>query len=248
MNLLASSRKPHVATNLPSRHLKAEKIWRLRQLNATDEPVRPLEVGCGSGGISHWFATHPSLHCVVTAVDAVDSRQAHDGYTYQTVQGVELPFNDEQFDIVITNHVIEHVGDATVQLGHLKEIRRVLAPAGVGYLAVPNRWMMTESHYRIGFLSWLPRPWRSPCLRWRGKGDFYDCEPLEMGELEGLLQSANLAYENISIAGARAVFDIEHPRKWSTRLLSATPDPLLLPLKSIIPTLIYRLGKQPTGE
>ena len=66
--------------------------------------------------------------------------------------------------------MIEHVGDESAQLHHLAELRRVLSKAGIGYLAVPNRWMVVEPHYRIAFLSWLPRGWRSPYLRLLGKG------------------------------------------------------------------------------
>ena len=74
-------------------------------------------------------------------------------------------------------------GDAVVQAQHLGEIRRVMKPSGAGYLAVPNRWMLTEPHYRLKFLSWWPHGWRTPYLKLMGKGDFYDCEPLEMRQL-----------------------------------------------------------------
>src|SRR3546814_9833619 len=67
-----------------------------------------------------------------------------------------LPFADDSFDVVLSNHVIEHVGEQPEQLAHLSELRRVLTPGGIGYLAVPNRWMLVEPHYRLAFLSWWP--------------------------------------------------------------------------------------------
>ena len=76
-----------------------------------------------------------------------------------------------------------------------------------------------------------------------GKGNFYDCEPLEMGELERLLSAASFKYTNESVQGWRATFDIEHAGRWSTRLLAATPNAVLNPLRPIIPTLIYCLQK-----
>jgi SAM-dependent methyltransferase len=45
-----------------------------------------------------------------------------------------LPFPDADFDVVIANHVLEHVAD---DAGALAEIRRVLRPGGWAMLAVP---------------------------------------------------------------------------------------------------------------
>lgn len=237
------SRQAHAVTDLVSRQPKALKIERLLDLHPRDTPVQLLEIGTGAGGIAHYFGTHPTLPCEVTAVDVHDNRQVHTGYDYVPVQGVDLPFGDACFDVVISNHVIEHVGDGKAQQAHLREIRRVLRADGVAYLAVPNRWMLTEPHYRLAFLSWLPRRWRSPYLRWSGKGGFYDCEPLEPGQLERMLAAAGLKYRNLCIQGWRETFAIERPQHWSNRLLRRIPDGLLRPLLPIIPTLIYRLQR-----
>jgi ubiquinone/menaquinone biosynthesis C-methylase UbiE len=236
-------RQPHVAIDLASRRLKALKIERLLGLQRFPQPIRVLEIGCGSGGIAHYFATHSSLQCSVTAVDVHDNRQIHEGYVYQNVQGVQLPFADQQFDAVISNHVIEHVGDTAAQLEHLREIRRVLTCTGQAYLAVPNRWMVTEPHYHLKFLSWLPHEWRSPYLRWMGKGHVYDCEPLQMRQLERMLEAADLQYCNQCVEGWRVTFEIERPTHWSNRVLTYCPDALLQPLSPIIPTLIYQLRR-----
>lgn len=236
-------RKPHAVTDAASRRPKALKIEQLLRLGERPGPLRLLEVGCGSGLIAHYFATHPTLRCAVSAVDVHDNRQIREGYDYQPVQGVQLPFESGSFDAVISNHVIEHVGDAADQIEHLKEIRRVLKADGVAYLAVPNRWMLKEPHYQLNFLSWLPRRLRSPYLRWRGRGEFYDCEPLELRQLERMLDAAGLRYRNVCVEGWRATFRIERPGRWSTRLLDRLPDALLRPLTPIIPTLIYRLER-----
>ncbi len=237
------TRQAHAVTDLPSRQHKALKIERLLGLQPGIAPLELLEIGCGSGGISHYFATHPTLPCHVTAVDVHDNRQVQGSYDYVPVQGVGLPFAPERFDVVISNHVIEHVGDAAAQLRHLQEIRRVLKPDGVAYLAVPNRWMLTEPHYRLKFLSWLPHRWRSPYLRWRGKGEFYDCEPLQLHELEAMLAQSGMTYCNLCVEGWRETFEIERTHHWSTRLLRRIPDALLRLFRPIIPTLMYRLER-----
>lgn len=244
-NETPTDRKPHISKDMRSRNLKGLKIERLLELASRPQPIRMLEVGTGSGGIAHYFGTHPQLRCEVDAVDVHDNRQVHNGYVFQQVAGVELPYADTSFDVVISNHVIEHVGDDAAQRRHLAEIHRVLKDDGVGYLAVPNRWMVTEPHYQLKFLSWWPRVWRSPYLRLMGKGNFYDCEPLQMKQLERMLSAAGLHYRNLCIEASRATMEIERPNSIGARVLCALPDVMLVPFKRVIPTLIYRIGPRP---
>lgn len=97
------------------------------------EGLRTLDLGCGNGGISDHFAAANEHY----AVDVVDQRRSGTaGYTFKLISDEHLPFEDAFFDVVISNHVIEHVSD---QQGHLSEVRRVLRPAGCVYLATPNR-------------------------------------------------------------------------------------------------------------
>lgn len=236
-----SERQPHVHLGLPSRRLKAFKIERLLELTGRKQPFRMLEVGTGSGGIANYFGTHQDLRCEVDAVDVKDNRVVADGYRFQLVSDTSLPFPDHSFDVVVSNHVIEHVGDGQAQYAHLAELRRVMKIDGIGYLAVPNRWMFIEPHYRLAFLSWLPQGWRSRYLRIMRKGQNYDCEPLEMKHLERLMTSAGFQYRNMCIDALRVVLDIEYPNAIATRLLRMTPQGLLDPLRSVVPTLIYRI-------
>lgn len=234
-------RKPHESKDLFSRNLKALKIERLLDLADRPQPIRILEVGTGSGGIAHYFGTHVQLRCDVDAVDVHDNRQVTDGYRYHQVHDTQLPFADESFDVVLTNHVIEHVGDESAQRAHLAELHRVLRSDGVGYLAVPNRWMLVEPHYQLAFLSWLPHGWRTPYLRLMRKGQVYDCEPLQMRQLERMLVTAGFRFRNICIKTLRATFEIERPNSIGRRILEVTPDILIKPLWRIIPTLVYRI-------
>jgi SAM-dependent methyltransferase len=163
------------------------------------------------------------------------------------VQDTQLPFADETFDVVLTNHVIEHVGDEQAQRAHLAELRRVLRLDGVGYLAVPNRWMLVEPHYRLAFLSWWPRTWRTPYLRAMRKGEVYDCEPLQMRQIEHFLDDAGFSYRNLCVDAMRLTFEIERPDSISADLLRRTPDDIWRCLQRIIPTLIYLLRPAPTS-
>jgi ubiquinone/menaquinone biosynthesis C-methylase UbiE len=240
-------RQPHAVLDLPSRRLKGLKIERLLDLANRPQPIRMLEVGTGSGGIAQYFGMHSQLRCEVDAVDLHDNRLVTEGYRYHQVQDTQLPFADESFDVVLTNHVIEHVGDERAQRKHLAELHRVLRPDGVGYLAVPNRWMLVEPHYKLVFLSWLPHGWRTPYLRAMGKGKAYDCEPLQMRQLEHLLADGGFQHRNLCVNALRATFEIERPQKVAAQILRHIPDGVFRPFCGIIPTLIYRFWRSPSA-
>jgi SAM-dependent methyltransferase len=239
--MVDNQRQPHAVLDLPSRRQKGLKIERLLELHARPSPIRILEIGTGSGGIAHYFATHPTLRCEVAAVDVVDNRRVHDGYDFQQVSGIDLPFETGRFDVVLTNHVIEHVGERPAQLAHLAEVRRVMSADGIGYLAVPNRWMFIEPHYRLAFLSWLPHALRTPYLRMMRKGETYDCEPLQLRELEQMLACTGFFYRNLCVEALRETLNIEQPRSRIARMTRGIPDQVLAPLRRIMPTLIYRI-------
>lgn len=238
-----TQRLPHAVLDLPSRRLKALKIERLLNLDSTLNPIKLLEIGTGSGGIAHYFAHHRHLQCEVEAVDVHDQRLLTDGYSFHQVKDTSLPFPDDYFDVVITNHVIEHVGDKEAQLHHLQEIHRVMNPKGKGYLAVPNRWMLIEPHYRLAFLSWLPTSLRTPYLRVMGRGNEYDCDPPSLREIEHMLGICNFNYENLSTKAIRETVKIEGKQGGVVSIANALPDTILNKMACINPTLIYKFAR-----
>ncbi len=182
--------------------------------------------------------------CEVDAVDVVDSRLIREGHRFQFVTDIRLHFSEHRFNMVLSNLVIERVGDEASQRDHLREIRRVMALVGVGYLAVvPNRWMLVEPHYRLPFLSWWPRSLRSPYLRPRGMDRLYDCEPLAMRPLERMLEEAGLVYRNLCIEAWRATLEIEKPCSMEHRILQGVPNTLLKPMRGVMPAVIYRFHR-----
>lgn len=60
------------------------------------------------------------------------------GYAYPTgtipLDITKLPFHEQSFDVVICNHVLEHVPD---DIAAMREIYRVIRPGGTGILQVP---------------------------------------------------------------------------------------------------------------
>jgi ubiquinone/menaquinone biosynthesis C-methylase UbiE len=232
-------RQSHAPTDVSSRVAKGRKIEQLLKLEQLKQPLRVLDIGTGSGGIAHYFGAHDLLCCVVDSVDVVDERKIFDSYRFVQLNGVELPFEDNSFDVVISNHVIEHVGAIESQLRHLRETMRVLRRDGIGYLAVPNRWMLIEPHYKLIFLSWLPSSLRSAYLRLMCKGAFYDCEPLTVGQLERLFHNVGAVYQHLHVESIRAFVNTESTSQF-VRFLARQPDFLLTFFRRLTPTLIYK--------
>lgn len=238
----AQQRKPHAPLGVNQRFLKARKIAGILEASRPLRGLRILEVGTGSGVIAHYLAGVVGAQGAVVALDVVDQRQISDGYEFHLVSDTALPFADRSFDVVITNHVIEHVGEYPQQIHHLSEIHRVLKDDGQVYFAVPNRWRVVEPHYRLAFLSWWPRSWRSPYLRFFGRGEEYDCLPLSSRQIREMAGAARFSAQDQTFAAMRWVLQLETPGLVQ-RLVLRLPSWALAPLMPFVPTFIFLFAK-----
>lgn len=79
------------------------------------------------------FAAEPWLRAAVGPVADYVTADIHDRYDLTLdIAAIDLP--DGRFDVIIANHVLEHVPDDRAALA---EIARVLAPGGLAVLTVP---------------------------------------------------------------------------------------------------------------
>ncbi|MGH8442142.1 MAG: methyltransferase domain-containing protein [Nevskiaceae bacterium] len=238
----AVARASHAAPDRHSRTLKARKIERLLGPGVLRDGAALLDIGAGSGWIAAYFGRHPRYRLAVSAVDASDERVEKDGYAFRQVTGTALPFADASFDVVLSNHVIEHVGSEADQLAHLAEARRVLRPGGTLYLAVPNRWSLVEPHYRLPFLSWLPAVLASAFVRATGRGRWYDCRLLGPLQARRMLRRAGLAATDISAEALVAMMELERPgAAWAVRVAGWIRRWGAGAFGLLSPTLIFRV-------
>ena len=205
---LARDAATHAVLDVASRRRRGTKIVRILTGKRDLAGARVLDIGTGSGTIASVLADQVGASGRVESVDVTDVRVQRDGYTFTRYDGVTLPFPDGAFDIVVSNHVIEHVGDRADQRRHMSEIARVLAPAGLVYVAVPHRFRLVENHHRLPFLGWLPRPVADRYMRAARRGARYDCRPLSRRALAALSTQAGLRPTDATRALVDATADL----------------------------------------
>jgi hypothetical protein len=76
--------------------------------------------------------------------------------------GRALPFRDGAFDVVFSNSVIEHVGDAASQQRFAREVARV---GRAFWVQTPNLWFPLEQHLLTPLVHWLPKRWQRAVVR-----------------------------------------------------------------------------------
>jgi hypothetical protein len=76
-------------------------------------------------------------------------------------------YGDQQFDVVFSNSVIEHVGGLDNQRKMANEIKRI---GRRYYVQTPNRYFPMEPHFLFPFFGVMPIPVRAWLLRHRALG------------------------------------------------------------------------------
>jgi SAM-dependent methyltransferase len=230
--------RTHMHFDVESRRNKARKIIALIEQAKPLTGCRALEIGTGTGVISAEVARAVGPTGQTVSIDTMDTRVDSDGYTFQLTSGVRLPFDDASFDVVISNHVVEHVGTRSDQAGHLSEIRRILRPGGVGYVATPTRWALVEPHFKVPMLSWPPRRLRNGYVRLARKGKNYDVDPYGPREIRRAFTAAGLHWEDKTLDAVEELIRVERPTG-PARVLALLPAWLLRLLRPALPTMIY---------
>jgi len=123
--------------------------------------VRVLDIGCGFG---ESLGYHLARGCDVYGVEADENiRRVADRYGYKVHVGLFDPdaYEEDYFDYVTMDQVIEHVSDPVQTV---KGIERVLKPGGLAILSTPNaqgwgarlfksRWIHWHAPYHQQFFS-----------------------------------------------------------------------------------------------
>src|ERR1044071_2026324 len=136
----ADNRHPR---SLASR-MRAERYRRLRSLlDGLAKPVSILDVG---GTTNVWetmgLAGHPDVQ--ITLLNLELQPVSYSNMRSVAGDGRDMSeFRDGEFDVVYSNSVIEHVGDAAQMTRMASEIRRV---GKCYFVQTPNRYFPIEPH------------------------------------------------------------------------------------------------------
>jgi 2-polyprenyl-3-methyl-5-hydroxy-6-metoxy-1,4-benzoquinol methylase len=192
---LAYSELQAAMSDESARLLKADKMASVicHFLGRDDlEGLDLLDIGCSVGIISGALADRGAR---VTGVDIDEpglakARERHGPrIEFRLGDGQRLPVDDASMDVVIFNHVYEHVVDPPA---HVAEIVRVLKPGGIAYLGLCQRLVVIEPHYRLPFLSWLSPRLADTYLRVTRRGDHYHERMRMRPHLRRLFESLEL--------------------------------------------------------
>lgn len=109
--------------------LTGEAVAPLLEVAAVGKGTRTLDVGTGPGTAAIVARARGANVVGVDFSDAMiaEARRAADDIDYRTASADQLPFDDGQFEAVIANCVLHHLGDPRRALD---EANRVLAPGG----------------------------------------------------------------------------------------------------------------------
>ncbi len=237
--------REHSRPDVALRRKKASKIIAMIETRRPLAGARVLEIGTGSGVISAELARAAGPDGDVHSVDTVDTRLDPDGYAFRLTSGVRLPYDDASFDVVVSNHVVEHVGARPDQQVHLAEIARVLRPGGLGYLATPTRWALIEPHFKVPVVSWLPRSLRDGYIRLLRAGKVYDVDPYGRRELRAALRRTGLRWTDVTLDAVTLLGEIEGARG-AVGVLLRIPRPVRRTVRPTLPTMVFLL-ERPSG-
>ena len=137
-----------VYNRLSDREEKADRIKKIleEELQGKDgwglklNQAKVLDIGTGSGQIAYYLSEYVKE---VISVDIQDIRTKKEGYKFIIIREKKLPFKENNFDIIISNQLIEHLPN---QKNHIREMWRVLKPNGIVYFTTPNKYYITEPH------------------------------------------------------------------------------------------------------
>ena len=106
-----------------------------------------LDFGCGKGAAEERAKGRDVFGCdIASGLDSAPKDLIGGVLRAIDVSNYRIPFEDNEFDMVISHEVLEHVQNYE---SALREIRRVLKPGGISIHIFPSRYTPIEPHVYV---------------------------------------------------------------------------------------------------
>lgn len=169
-----SNIQPEMHNEIGRRAKAAKMLAVLRHFRGADEldGATVVDLGCSTGYIADEFRRvgASTVGIDIDVPGLADARARFEDVGFACAEGERLPIADGTVDIVVFNHIYEHVVDADAVM---TEIVRILAHDGIVYMGLGNKWGIIEPHYGLPFLSWLPPRLADRYVRRTGRASAY---------------------------------------------------------------------------
>lgn len=236
----------HLMFDEEGRRRKGAKIASIlmHYLGADDlSGQRLLDVGSSGGIVTSEFARRGAIVSGVD-IDVSGTKRAYEAFgdevSFLLGDSERLPFADDQFDLIVCNHIYEHVVD---DVALLDELKRIVKPEGAMYLGLGNRLGVMEPHHRLPFLSWLPHGLADRYVRVAKTGDAYHERFRTWNGLRTLCEGLHV-YDYTAAALAQP--DTLAPGEHIPALLKKLPGPVLRVTYPLVPTYLWVASLAPT--
>lgn len=194
------------------------------------------DVGCSGGIIAAELA---SAGARVVGLDIDKSGIANaaerfgDRAAFVCGDSMASPLTAGSVDVVICNHIYEHVVSPEALAA---ELARIVKPDGVVYLGLGNRWGIIEPHYRLPFLSYLPRRLAHRYVRASGRASEYYEQFRTRRQLVQLFSDFSVWDYTHSVLAEPTRFAMPSPLgQWGAHVVAAAS----VLLRPVVPTFVW---------
>jgi ubiquinone/menaquinone biosynthesis C-methylase UbiE len=230
-----------------SREIKANKILAVikdysNKCNRELKKFKCLDIGCSSGLITSFISkSFKETYGIDTDFNTIKlaKKLSNKKLKFIKASALSIPFKDNSFDLVICNHIYEHVQDSQKMFD---EIYRVLKQDGFCYLAAGNKYNIIEGHYKLPFLSWLPKSLANLYLRITNRGKFYEENHFSYFKIKRMLRKFKVDDYTLQI--------LKNPKKYHLDSINQNffahnlPKFIFKILYLLIPTYIFIISKK----
>jgi len=147
---------------LVSPKFREERIRVFLETMKPDKDTRILDIGGYSG---YWRQMGIESHVTLVNIHTLEQDQLKEDsqFTFIEADGCDLPFDDDSFDLVYSNSVIEHLFTEENQRKFASEIMRV---GDAYWVQTPAKEFPVEPHVLTPFIHWFPKKIQLSLAKW----------------------------------------------------------------------------------